>query len=324
MNLPVPLYALVLEEEKRLTKSQSSFFWQVILKTVNGTVKAFMWNAPKDAETNLKFPHTGDVIEVTGFDDQTESRGNIVINTFRRTTKADLPENAQSILEFEKASKEDLQWALELIGDSSFWEDETHHKFVMDCLENLDKDKLMTCPAATHVHHQYQGGLLVHTAEVLELALANVSTCVRRYPFINKDVVYAGAILHDIGKVETYYINDMGVATSLTTEKTIGHLFYGMHLVQETAKQFDDKDFVNEVMHCIASHHGTIEWGSIRVVQSLEAGILSRVDYISSRNGMVDQKLKESQRTGQPLQDEFKIYGDPYFASIGMKRFMKQ
>lgn len=324
MNLPVPLYALVLEEEKRLTKSQSSFFWQVILKTVNGTVKAFMWNAPKDAETNPKFPHAGDIIEITGFDDQVEARGNIIINTFRRTTKADLPSDALSILEFEKASDEDLSWALEAIGDSSFWEDKTHHKFVMDCLGNLDKDKLMTCPAATHVHHQYQGGLLVHTAEVLELSKSVVETCIKRYSFINRDVVYASAILHDIGKVETYYINDTGTARSLTTEKIIGHLFYGMHLVQRTAEQFDDKEFVNEVMHCIASHHGTIEWGSIQKVQSVEAGILSRVDYISSRNGMVDQKLRESQVTGQPLQDEFKIYGDPYFASIGMKKFVKQ
>jgi len=182
---------------------------------------------------------------------------------------------------------------------------------------------LRACPAATHIHHQYHGGLLVHTAEVLEMCRAVVESSRRRYPFINQDVVYSSAILHDIGKAYTYSINEMGAAESLLTEKTIGHLFYGMHLVQNAGDASpDNKEFVDEVLHCIATHHGLPEYGSLKVVQSIEAGILSRVDYISSRNGMVDSVLKDSLKANQPLQESFKIYGDPYFASIGMKEFV--
>lgn len=327
MSLPVPLYALVIKEEKRKTKNGDRYFWQVTLKTEVGSVKAFVWNAGVDAETDMKFPHTGDIIEVVDFQDQMDDRNSIVINAFKRVAKDDLPN--QDILEFDKASAEDIKWALELIGDNSFWADKTHHTFTMMCLKEIDTDKLRACPAATHVHHQYHGGLLVHTAEVLEICRSVVESSRRRYPFINQDVVYSSAILHDIGKACTYSINDMGAAESLLTEKTIGHLFYGMHLVQNVGNRdvplhmpTVSKEFVDEVLHCIATHHGLPEYGSLKVVQSIEAGILSRVDYISSRNGMVDFVLKESLKAGQPLQESFKIYGDPYFASIGMKEFV--
>jgi 3'-5' exoribonuclease len=164
--------------------------------------------------------------------------------------------------------------------------------------------------------------LLVHTAEVLNLCKAIVEAC-GRYDFINRDVLYASAILHDIGKVETYMINDIGAAEVLPTEGYIGHIFYGMNLAQTVGQELGtNPEFVNEVIHCIASHHGSIEWGSVKPVQSVEAGILSRIDYISSRNGMVEKSLQENVKSGQPLRDEFRIYGDHYFASMGMKKYI--
>ena len=324
MALPNPLYALVIEEEKRQTKSGDRYFWQVTLKTTAGNIKAFMWNASTDAETNPRYPHVGDSVEVVDYEDQLQDRGSIILNSFKRLPREEIPD--KEIFEFERASKEDVKWALDLIGDSSFWRDKTHHKFTTTCLAEFDKEKLMACPAATHVHHNYHGGLIVHTAEVLELCIATAETCSRRYPFVNKDVLYSAAVLHDIGKVQTYFVNDIGVAKQLPTEKTIGHLFYGMHLVQAAAQKMKkvDEDFVNEVLHCIAAHHGLPEYGSLKVVQSIEAGILSRVDYISSRNGMVKEVLEAAQKSGQPLQDNFTIYGDPYFTSIGMREFIDE
>jgi 3'-5' exoribonuclease len=324
MTLPNPLYALVTEQEKRQTKNGGRYFWQVSLKTTVGNVKAFMWNATPDAETNARYPHTGDVLEVVDFEDQMDDRGSIIINAFKRLPREEVPEDSKGIFEFQKASEEDMRWALNIIGDGSFWKDKAHHKFTMGCLAEFDKEKLRACPAATHIHHNYHGGLLVHTAEVLELCKTVAETCVVRYPFINKDVLYSSAILHDIGKVETYYINDIGVAHKLASEEKIGHLFYGMHVVQQVARKHKKlTEFTDEVLHCIAAHHGHPEYGSIKVVQSVEAGILSRLDYISSRNGMVKEVLEAAQKSGQPLQDSFRIYGDSYFASIGMKEFVE-
>lgn len=328
MSLPEPLYALVVEQERRKTKKGDRFFWQVVLRTEVGNIKAFMWNATQDANLDPKFPHKGDIIEVVDLEDQMEEKSSIVINSFKRLTKEALPEKARSIVEFEKASDEEIKHALDVISDKSIWECPHHYKFAMTCLQQVPAEKLRSCPAATQIHHHYHGGLLVHTAEVLELCKAVVESSVKRYSFINRDVLYASAILHDIGKAQTYSINDIGLAESMVTEKIIGHLFYGMALVQETAKKmhddatFDDQPFINEVLHCIASHHGLIEWGSLKVVQSIEAGILSRIDYISSRNGMVEHALKDAMKAGQPLQSSFTVYGDPYFATVGMKKYV--
>ena len=323
-RLPVPIYALVIEEEKRTTKD-GRYFWKNTLKTTVGNIKALIWNASANAEEDPKFPHTGDIVEVTGYDDQIAERGNIVIQGFNRITKEGLPENEQSILEIEKASEEDMKHALDVISDSSFWDDKQNHKFAMVVLAKLDAEKLKACPAATKIHHNYSGGLIVHTAEVLELCRSIVEVT-SKYSFINKDALFAGAILHDVGKVETYYLNDMGIAETMVTEKTIGHLFYGMELVYRVLREEKPKvdvDWVNEVLHLIASHHGLPDWGSLKVVQSVEAGILSRADYISSRNGMVETVLNEAIKTQQPLQDSFRIYGDPYFASIGMRKYVE-
>ena len=58
--------------------------------------------------------------------------------------------------------------------------------------------------------------------------------------------------------------------------------------------------------------------------QSIEAGILAKVDYISARNGMVDAMLKDNVKSGQGLQESFSVYGDQYFASQGMKNYMEK
>lgn len=326
MNCPVPLRALVIEQEARLTKN-GDLFWQVVLKTRIGNMKAFMWGVSKDVETSSKYPHTGDIIEVSGFKDQLEERKSIVINAFMRITKDDLPPEDKCILETEKADEASLMRAWNYIKDGSFWGNQNHHTFVLYCLSKLDKERLKASPAAALVHHSYAGGLIVHMGEVLELCRACVEAMTVRYNFINRDVVYAAAILHDIGKVMTYDFNDYGMAKQLPCEKTIGHIFYGMELVRNAAadnKVPVDDDFVSELLHCIAAHHGTREWGSIAEPQSLEAGLVSRLDYISSRNGMMEKLLKDAIKSGQPMPDDFIVYGQSYFTSTGIKQYVAE
>lgn len=323
MALPTTLFAFVTDERVKTTKAGDRYFHQVTLRTNYGTLKGMMWNAHAEADKDEKFPHTGDIIKTNNFVDQLATHKSIVVNGFTRISKEQLPEEESSICDFPKANPEELKEALDALSNKSIWKNIEHLNYVMACLSKLDKDKLKVCPAAISVHHAYQGGLLVHTAEVLNLCVAIAGAC-EKYSFINSDVLFASAILHDIGKVNTYCINDLGMATVLPAERQLGHIFYGMNLALNVgAEKGVPQDFVDEVVHCIAAHHGRIEWGSVKEVQSIEAGILSRADYISSRNGMVESSLQENVKSGQPLQDEFKIYSDPYFASIGMKKYVQ-
>ncbi len=328
MVLANPWYGMVIQATVRPTKLEGRFFWQINIRShTEGVIKGNMWDAPADSMGNPAFPQLGDIIKVHDFKDQLQTHQSVIINPggFVRLERKQLPDEAKHVCDVPKATKEEMEDAIKTIFDKKIWADVKHLAFVQACLKKLDKEKLKVSPAATHIHHAFQGGLLVHTAEVLKLCIGIVEALPKYESFLDKDVLYASAILHDIGKVETYRINQIGTAESDWRERSIGHMYYGMYLAERTAEDMDvDRQFVDEILHCIAAHHGLTDWGSYKIVQSMEAGILSRADYISSRYGMMDKKLKEAVENRQPIEDEFKIYSDPYFSSRGIKKYVEE
>ena len=324
MSLPYPLYALVTEENLRPTRTGDRYFYQFVLKTTGGQIRANMWNCDKTSLTSPAFPHKGDIIEINDLQDQLETHKSIIINHFKRIDKNALPASEKSICEFPKADPKQLKKAIDILKNEKLYEDPLVHAFVVKCFSKLDKNLLMNCPAASKIHHSVAGGLLVHTTEVITLCKQIYETCKDDYPFILNDVLIAGAALHDIGKIFTYFIDDLGMPEQFATEKTIGHMYFGIELVRSTSKEMEmDKNFINEVCHCIASHHGKIEFGSMKPVQSQEALILHCADMISSRNGMIENKLQEVIKTNAILPETFSIYSDPYFSSTGMQNYIK-
>jgi len=98
-----------------------------------------------------------------------------------------------------------------------------------------------------------------------------------------------------------------------------------MELVNRVGKEMNvDKGFLEEVLHCIASHHGRIEFGSVKPVMSIEALIVSMADNLSSKCGFIDTKVKEVKDAGGKIEDiEFfrSRGGDRYFITEGIKKF---
>ena len=129
-----------------------------------------------------------------------------------------------------------------------------------------------------------------------------------------------------MGKARTYIFNEVGTAESLINERIIGHMHYGMDLVEKTFLEMPEvgQEFIDEVLHCIAAHHGRIEWGSYKEIQSVEAHILSSADHISSRFGMLEKKIKESIESGGIPEKEFRIYGDSFFINSGIKEYYEE
>ena len=126
--------------------------------------------------------------------------------------------------------------------------------FVLDILNN-NKEKILTAPAAKHMHHNYIGGLVVHTFECVELA-QTILPKVKKY--LNKDEVVAAAILHDIGKIYEYEINlESGMIeyNEQFRKDWISHSQYGYTLCMSNG-------FLN-VAKMIASHHGRTDWGAM-------------------------------------------------------------
>jgi 3'-5' exoribonuclease len=319
MTLPNPLYAFVLEDGIKETSSKGRYYQHCLFKTNYGQLKTRIWNASPEKD-NI-YPHKGDILEVTDFLDQLDTHGSIVLHSYKKIIKEQLPDNEKSICEFPKVPREKIIEALQYIGNINLYKDPKNRDLVSRCFSIVDKEALFSCPAAEKMHHALGGGLVIHTAQVVKIAKAiyDAIDC----SFVSNDVVVVSAALHDIGKVKTYAIDEVGIPSRLVAEKIIGHMYFGIELVRSAGLDvLADQEFIDEVCHCIASHHGKAEYGSMKSIQSQEALIVHLADLISSRNDMLGNKLESDFKEGLP--DTFNILSDQYFATIGMKACLKK
>lgn len=134
-------------------------------------------------------------------------------------------------------------------------------------------------PAARTMHHAYIGGLLEHTLSMA--ALANVMA--EHYPYVNRDLLLAGTLLHDMGKAIEY---DISKSFSFSEDgRLVGHIIRAIVMIEKAAAKLGDfpEDDLRHLVHLIASHHGTQEWGSPIVPKTLEAILLHQLDLLDSR-----------------------------------------
>ncbi len=316
------IFALIVEEEFRSGKKNP--FWQMDIKTVDGTFRGVVWDVDGPDPQNV--PRKGDLVKFDDYRDQRDSKYNNIIvnpNGFKRLKKEDLDQDLlDKLYSVPKATPEQLTHARQILTDDTLYDKPEHFAFVMGCLAKVPKEKLLQCPAARSVHHAFQGGLLVHTAEVVEICKGIISGF--PYPkMINKDVILASATLHDIGKAITYDVDEIGRAVSLIEEFIIGHMYYGMALCAEVAKEKPvDKWFLNEVQHVIAAHHGSVDKGSIKAPYTLEALIVAQADYLGSRAGVLDTYLKPISEGNGTLPSDWQLYSERYMASNALKKMV--
>lgn len=149
------------------------------------------------------------------------------------------------------------------------------------------KEAFGVYPAASRNHHEFASGLLYHVVCMLDLA----SDLVKRYPSLDADLLYAGIILHDIGK--TVELSGPIIPKYTLEGRLLGHISIAQAWIQETAKQLKiEGEVVTLLQHMVLSHHGKPEFGSPQVPQLKEAEILHYIDNIDARMFMMDKALE--------------------------------
>lgn len=155
-------------------------------------------------------------------------------------------------------------------------------------------------PAASRIHHNYLGGLAEHT-----LGMANLAEYIAgAYPFLNRDLLIAGVLIHDMGKTA-----ELGglVSNEYTLEgKLIGHISIGHGWLMETAESLGLANETETMLlrHMILSHHGKHEFGSPVLPEIPEAEALYLIDNIDSRMVSLRSAL-ETVKPGQWSQKMF-------------------
>lgn len=168
-----------------------------------------------------------------------------------------------------------------------------NNKVLKDVTTKIYKDheKLFYMhPAATKFHHAYVGGLSYHTLTMLKL----IDPFIEIYPYLNRDLLYAATILHDMSK-----INEIsGVDGEYTKEGLlIGHLVMQASMIDRVAHElnYEKEEDVLLLKHMIISHHGQFNFGSPKKPQTGEALLLWFIDTIDSKFTVLGETLDETQ-----------------------------
>ena len=180
---------------------------------------------------------------------------------------------------FIKKTKKDIEQLHQQIQDAiDSIQDEKLKLLVQNVFNDDIKNKFKEHPAAISIHHNWIGGLLEHTLEVIRYCKLSKEL----FPALNEDLLIVGALLHDIGKLE-----EMEMTTRIKgTNKGMfsGHLILGSILLSKKMEEIDlGKELKDKLLHMIVSHHGKNENGSPKEPMFPEAVALYYADEMSSK-----------------------------------------
>jgi len=160
--------------------------------------------------------------------------------------------------------------------------------------------RLKTAPAAMKIHHAFRGGLLEHILSLCNLA----AVLTAHYTRLNLDWLIAGAILHDLGKIETLELT--GVRFAYTTRgQLIEHVTLGLEILERHVGRFPGfpLELKTILQHFIVSHHGDLDRGALRRPMLPEAFALSLLDLMDARLEQVLRLIDSA-----PAGEEFTSY----------------
>lgn len=161
---------------------------------------------------------------------------------------------------------------------------------VMNLLKQ-NKARFIESPAAKTIHHNYAGGLLYHTVRMLEAA----NKICEVYPVLNKDLLCAGTILHDIGKIYEMEMDVCGNISYTPDGDLLGHVLIGIQMIDRMALKLgidDSNESLKALKHLVAAHHGKLEYGAIVLPIIPEAMALNQLDALDSRIWQFEKALK--------------------------------
>jgi 3'-5' exoribonuclease len=276
---------------KELRAGKSGDFLSLTLQDATGRIAARVF----DDVQNLKGEFdAGEFVKLQGRTNLFNGRIQFVVERIRRVhpdqdraagfREEDLVASAARPLDEMWA---ELQTVVSGVGDP----------FVRALLERVvaeQEARLRVWPAAQVVHHAYRGGFLEHV-----LQIARVAAMLADAYQANRDIVIAGALLHDIGKLQELTYE---TATSYSREgNLLGHISLGLILVRDASRAIPDfpPELLTRIEHIVLSHHGSTGFGSPVEPMTVEAFILSMADDLDAKVNQVKQAISEETGEGE-------------------------
>lgn len=266
-------FCLIKSIDKK-TSSKGDTYLDMTLSDSDGEINAKLWRYSPELHGEYT---VNELIKIRGVVSQYNGSDQLKIDRIRHVT----PEDGVNVSDYVKsADYTGEQMYNELYSIAEGFKDEDLKRIVLAILED-ERLPLLYWPAAFKLHHAVRGGLLMHTLSIVRLA-EGVCTV---YPFVDRELLISGAILHDIAKLKEFNVADTGVATGYSNEgNLLGHLAMGAMVINKYAEELNISSKTAMLLeHMVLSHHGDPEFGAAVRPMFIEAELLSELDLMDSR-----------------------------------------
>lgn len=273
-------YLFIKNQLVKTAANGSRYFNMTLSDADFDTIEAKMWNVQEADEEEFT---GGQLIKIKGVVQEYNGRLQLIVNRIRQA-------NAGDDVVFDDYVQTAPVKVAEMMADVYATIDGFENGDLATITRTIlsDKeDKLTYVPAAKSFHHAIKGGLLYHTWSMLQIG----KSLTPLYPFLNSDLLYAGILLHDIGKITEMVSDANGSVSDYSPEgKLLGHIVTEIVEIEEYGKRLDtDAEVLLLLKHMILSHHYEAEYGSPVRPMFPEAELLHHIDIIDARMNTMEK-----------------------------------
>ena len=273
-------HLLVMQVSQGVTSAGAPYL-SIVLQDKSGTIDGKLWDVKPE---QVKVIEAGKIMLVSG--EVLKYR-----NALQLRIHDAIPVNeAIDINEFVESTDVPIEKLQKIIyGAIDTIEDEIYQGIVKQIFSEYDQE-FFEFPAASRNHHDFHGGLATHVASMLTYA----QFIIQHNPWLNSDLLIAGILLHDFGKI---YELSGPVLTEYTLKgRLIGHISIMNSMIYEIAKRNGWENYEQTVLltHLILAHHGEYEFGSPILPMVAEAEILNLIDNLDARLNMLEKMLEST------------------------------
>jgi len=266
--------------------TRGDLYIAMFLSDRSGQLNGRMWQATEAAYKSLPKPG---FVHIQGRSELYQNNLQIIVNNVAVVDPAKV-----NIDDFLPKTKKDVKKMLEDIKRTAGRIENPQLKALVEefLADSELMEKFCNAPAAMKLHHDYIGGLLEHTHNMLRVALAIFPL----YPEVQPDLVLAGIILHDIGKTEELKY-DMAFAYT-DSGQLIGHISKSLVMINQKADSLRsrgtkiDQEILDALGHIILSHHGSYEFGSPKLPATPEAYMVYYIDDLDAKINQVASAIE--------------------------------
>ena len=288
----------LLADAKKGVKENGSAYWSLVLQDSTGVIEAKKWDFAPEEEAFLV---RGNVVQIDG--EVRKYRNARQVKVYYcdplDQTKVDWSRFIATAPMSLQEMKDKLEFALSKIEDADIRE-------LAAAMVEEFREKFLIWPAAVRNHHEYFSGLLFHSLSMIDVA----SGICRVYPNVNRDLVLAGVLIHDLGK--TIELSGTTAAQFTTEGKLLGHISIGHAELRAKAKELGyfaidslseeeaasrpdlaaKKEKAVLLEHILLSHHTKPEFGSPQMPCTREALVVAMVDDLDAKMAILDKAYR--------------------------------